>query len=407
MTVETVLAILAKAVLYAATLTAAGTVFSAMTLRTSLSGGLEMIIRHAALMSAGASLASLFLLFLRLGGGFNMPTLSAIYEEPVGIGLIVQTLSAILLACVPVQRWLALIAGLGLISGFGIAGHSAAHGAAWGLVAGVHVLLAAWWVGGLWTLLNLNSAKPPALVIRRFSRQALFGVAGILMAGLVIVIGLLGTDIDFSGDYVRWLLLKLCLVAVLLALATLNKVVLTPKLDTEVTAVHRFRLAIKVELSIMVAIALVVACMTTVSMPDRKVMVSNDLAPTVRLRDLTVRNYMMRASLGNVPTSTLYLNIVNSGPNEDTLLSADCICADRVTFHRMKMQGNVMTMEDLDQGLVIPPHGHIRLDPMGTHLMLTGTKHRLVAGSKETVVLHFQRSGEFVLQVPVSDLQHD
>ena len=42
------------------------------------------------------------------------------------------------------------------------------------------------------------------------------------------------------------------------------------------------------------------------------------------------------------------------------------------------MQGNVMQMRELKDGLAIPAHGEVKLTPGGYHIMLTGLKHPLV-----------------------------
>ena len=79
--------------------------------------------------------------------------------------------------------------------------------------------------------------------------------------------------------------------------------------------------------------------------------------------------------------------------------------AASVEVHEMKMDGNVMRMRALDQGLELPPGEAVALRPGGYHIMLMGLKQALPQGSTFPLVLNFVdregRRGELKLQVPV------
>jgi copper(I)-binding protein len=67
----------------------------------------------------------------------------------------------------------------------------------------------------------------------------------------------------------------------------------------------------------------------------------------------------------------------------------------------MSMQGNVMQMREVKDGLAIPAHGDVKLTPGGYHLMLTGLKHPLVKGETAKVTLTFERAGAVTVDFAV------
>ena len=69
------------------------------------------------------------------------------------------------------------------------------------------------------------------------------------------------------------------------------------------------------------------------------------------------------------------------------LLSASSAAAASVEIHEMAMNGNVMTMRVLTEGLVLPAGKAGALKPGAQHLMLQGLKQPLKAGDIVTVTL--------------------
>lgn len=117
-------------------------------------------------------------------------------------------------------------------------GHAAAHGWLSEADQAIHVLAAGAWIGGLFPLAaSLTAAKRldmPATVsptVRRFSTVAIIAVLAILATGLLNVV-LIKPALGLTSLYTRVLVLKLALVAAMIALATYNRVRLTPRLGT-------------------------------------------------------------------------------------------------------------------------------------------------------------------------------
>lgn len=53
------------------------------------------------------------------------------------------------------------------------------------------------------------------------------------------------------------------------------------------------------------------------------------------------------------------------------------------------------------EGLDIPAQSTVQLKPGGTHIMVTGVKQPLIAGSSFPLALHFERSGKRTVTVSV------
>jgi putative copper resistance protein D len=177
-------------------------------------------------------------------------------------------------------RWQALAlsaAALAVISG---AGHAAAvePSAAGAIAADVaHLLAAGIWAGGLLHLAGLlhaasgtagADARPYAvLAARRFSTTALLLVGVIAVSGAVSALIEVGTVAGLIGTrHGRLLIVKLLLVAGMLALAARNRRVV-PALSGEAAAVglpamRRLRASVVAEATVALAVLLVVAAMT-------------------------------------------------------------------------------------------------------------------------------------------------
>ncbi|WP_234685856.1 copper chaperone PCu(A)C [Bradyrhizobium monzae] len=89
-----------------------------------------------------------------------------------------------------------------------------------------------------------------------------------------------------------------------------------------------------------------------------------------------------------------YLTIENRGAAPDRLLSATSPAAAKVEIHQMTMQDGIMTMRQLDEGLVIPPDATVTLAPGGEHIMFVGLAAPFEEGQRIPVSLIFQRFGK-------------
>jgi copper(I)-binding protein len=71
------------------------------------------------------------------------------------------------------------------------------------------------------------------------------------------------------------------------------------------------------------------------------------------------------------------------------VLGAESEIADKVEIHAMSMDGGVMRMRPLTDGLDVPAGGQVELKPSGMHLMLIGLKRPLVESETIAITLLF------------------
>ena len=101
--------------------------------------------------------------------------------------------------------------------------------------------------------------------------------------------------------------------------------------------------------------------------------------------------------------SAVYLILRNDGDEPDRLTGAETAAAEAVEIHESMIEDDVMRMRRVD-GVEIPSHGTAELKPGGMHLMLLGLTRSLVEGEEILLTLHFQRSEDQVLTIPIRTL---
>jgi copper(I)-binding protein len=124
------------------------------------------------------------------------------------------------------------------------------------------------------------------------------------------------------------------------------------------------------------------------------------LAEGIKAGDLTIEKPRARATPKGAEVGAAYLEIRNAGGDADRLTGGTADFAN-VEIHEMSMQGNVMQMREVKDGLAIPAHGDVKLTPGGYHLMLTGLKHSLVKGETAKVTLTFEHAGAVTVDFSV------
>lgn len=94
---------------------------------------------------------------------------------------------------------------------------------------------------------------------------------------------------------------------------------------------------------------------------------------------------------------------LHNGGGADRLVSASAPAFAEVQIHAMRMDGEVMRMEALADGLPLPNGQTVALQPGGYHLMLLKPKRPLSAGQTVRVTLQFARSAPQVVEFSVRD----
>jgi periplasmic copper chaperone A len=116
---------------------------------------------------------------------------------------------------------------------------------------------------------------------------------------------------------------------------------------------------------------------------------------------ITVSDASVSPSRGISTTSAGRVTITNAGA-ADKLMSASCACAAKVELHRMWMDGTIMRMRRIDDGLVVPAHGKLVLGG-DEHIMLIGVKPLLKLGATVKLTLKFQHAGAVSVDAPVQE----
>lgn len=114
---------------------------------------------------------------------------------------------------------------------------------------------------------------------------------------------------------------------------------------------------------------------------------------------LTLEHPWTRATAGSVGAG--YVTIVNTGKTDDQLVSASSPVSAKTEIHSMTMDGGVMKMRPLPNGLAIPAGKTTSLKPGGYHIMLIGLKAPLVEGTLVPMTLKFARAGAVKVELKV------
>jgi copper(I)-binding protein len=98
----------------------------------------------------------------------------------------------------------------------------------------------------------------------------------------------------------------------------------------------------------------------------------------------------------------VYLLIANQGSAADRLVGLNSPVAEHAQIHESRRVGGMLEMRQLAQ-LECPPHGTVKFEPGGLHIMLVGLAHPLASGSDFPLTLRFEKAGELTVQVRVAE----
>jgi putative copper resistance protein D len=283
-------AVAVKALLYGATLAAAGGVFF-LTYSASLLEPIDRaaIRRRVALLTAVAMAATAARILVtaasmsgEASGMLDAGLLALVWHGGEGRAAMVRAAGLLLPAPAlaadrPPRAW-ANAAACGAATSFAWVGHTHVNGFRWTtLVLAIHLVAAAFWVGALWPLRLLargDDAGRLAAAVARFGSVAVAAVGLLVLAGIIVLATLLGSASElWRSDYGRTACIKLALVACLLAFAAFNKLRLTPRLGAGVrgagerAAARALRRSIGAEMALAGAIFLATAALTSLSGP--------------------------------------------------------------------------------------------------------------------------------------------
>ena len=281
----TAVEILVKTAAYAACLVAAGSATALLAL-SRLDGETAQAVRRLAVASAAIAAAASalripvrasFLMGGSFGGAFDPAIVGMVVESPLGVSLWIRLVGLALVCLAVVNRPAArFAAGLGAVlvcASFSFRGHTLEEPRlVLGALVTLHLMGLAFWVGALAPLHRLarTDEKAAGSLAAEFGARAVWIVPGLVAAGAALFVLLTGGPVAaLDTTYGQVLAVKLCLFALLLGLAALNKLLLTPALQSGARgAGSRLRRSIRLEIIAVLAILATTATLTTVASPE-------------------------------------------------------------------------------------------------------------------------------------------
>ena len=123
-----------------------------------------------------------------------------------------------------------------------------------------------------------------------------------------------------------------------------------------------------------------------------------------KVGDIAIVDPWSRATPGGAKVGAGYLTITNSGRTPDRLVSAATEIAERAEIHEMSMEGGMMKMREVPDGVAIPAGGNVALAPKGSHLMFLGLKKPLKEGETFSATLNFEKAGSVPVRFVVKGI---
>lgn len=124
-------------------------------------------------------------------------------------------------------------------------------------------------------------------------------------------------------------------------------------------------------------------------------------AQAYKLGPLEIDQPWTRATAATAKAGGGFVTITNKGATPDRLIAARSTASDKVEIHEMKMDGNVMRMRELANGLEIPPGATVTLKPGGLHIMFMELKAPFAKDAKVPVTLVFEKAGSIDVELVV------
>ena len=123
-----------------------------------------------------------------------------------------------------------------------------------------------------------------------------------------------------------------------------------------------------------------------------------------KVGDLAIGHPWTRETPNGAKVAGGYLSVTNNGKEPDRLVGGTLEASDRLEVHEMKMDGDVMKMRPLNDGIEIKPGETIKLAPGGVHLMFLDLKRPLKKDEMIKGQLLFQKAGKVDVEFKVDSI---
>ena len=158
----------------------------------------------------------------------------------------------------------------------------------------------------------------------------------------------------------------------------------------------------KLILPLAAALALTAASLFTANSRAEDAAAPQAMMQTAEIAALKISGGWAKAMLPGQPVGGGYLTVQNTGSEADRLLSITSPSSPDVQIHEMKMEGDVMKMRQLAEGLEIPAGGKVELKPGGSHLMFMSVPEPFKEGGMVKIMLKFEKAGGVEVSLPVA-----
>jgi len=121
------------------------------------------------------------------------------------------------------------------------------------------------------------------------------------------------------------------------------------------------------------------------------------------MANISVIDPKARATFALAKTGAAYMTLVNDSDKPDVLKRVTVApdVAQMVEIHTVLMDGEMMQMRELEDGLPLPANDSVTLKPGGFHLMVMGLAGPLEAGKSISLTLHFANAKPQIVSVPI------
>ena len=213
-----------------------------------------------------------------LAGVLDWSLQQLVLDSPMSAAAAVR-LAGLVLIAITIRRegirpvLLSLVGALSVVVGFTFVGHTAdAERSAWlGILLALHLLVVAFWFGGLAPLHIASRLEPrqrSAHIVAQFSWLASVVVPGLFLLGVALTLALVDRWSVFADTYGLLLLAKVIGFTLLMALAALNKWRYGPALVTTTGTVAAFQRTVAAEYVLICLMLIATAVMTTFFSPS-------------------------------------------------------------------------------------------------------------------------------------------
>lgn len=110
-----------------------------------------------------------------------------------------------------------------------------------------------------------------------------------------------------------------------------------------------------------------------------------------------------RMTAPSVPMGAIFVELKNSGDQDDVLVSASTQRSPQVELHTHTNDNGVMRMREVEGGIVLPKGQTVSLKPGGYHIMLMKMPKPLVLNDEYKVTLTFKNAPSQTVTVKVNN----